>query len=102
MAQIRKFSPMRYTAATEEAAVQGALQIVGVLREDIEVEIIEEGAKGVTVRIKPRSDEQSAPPATETSVETTPIVEDVPELLAQDDASEDASQIIAETAREID
>ncbi|MBW3635666.1 MAG: KH domain-containing protein [Armatimonadetes bacterium] len=105
MAQNRKFSPMRYTAATEEAAVQGAMQIVGVSREDIEVEIIEEGAKGVTVRIKPRSDEQSAPPATETVAQTSPIVEDVPELLAQDEASEDMSQIspeIDEDAGEIE
>ncbi len=106
MAQNRKFSPMRYTAATEEAAVQGAMQIVGVSREDIEVEIIEEGAKGVTVRIKPRAEEQSAPPVVQPAPETiappTPIAEDVPELLAQDEASEDASQIIPATAPEID
>lgn len=56
MAQ-KKFSPMRYTAATQESAVQGALQIVGASREEIEVELLEQSERGVTVRIKPRSEE---------------------------------------------
>lgn len=98
MAETRKFSPMRYTAATQEAAVQGALQIVGASRDDIEVEIIEESAKGVTVRIKPRSiqEQEVAPPVVEAVAATAPIAEDVPELLAQNDAldiDEDAGEI---------
>ena len=63
MAQ-KKFSPMRWTAATEDAAIQGALEIVGVAREEIDYEVLDQSAKGVTVRIKPR--EENAP------VETVP------------------------------
>lgn len=100
----KKFSPMRYTASTEEAAVQGALQIVGASRDEIEYEVLDQSEKGVTVRIKPRSSDapsQPAPapseaPAAAAPVEavaaTAPIAEDVPELLAQDESDEDAGE----------
>lgn len=102
----KKFSPMRYTASSEEAALTGALQIVGVARDEIEYEVLEQSAKGITVRIRPRSDEAAtapllaAAPGAETPVtgtaelatpqetaleEASPIAEDVPELLAQSD-----------------
>ncbi|RYG70916.1 protein jag [bacterium] len=101
----KKFSPMRYSASTEEAAIAGALQIVGVSRDEIEIEVLDKTEKGVTVRIKPRSSDTPAPapapveepvaPAPvveETAVEEieepSPIVEDVPELLAQDEEPE--------------
>lgn len=78
MAEIKKFSPMRWTAATEEAAVAGALQIVGVTAADIEYEVLDQSAKGVTVRIKPRSAEPApqaplAPAAEAQAVEATPV-----------------------------
>ncbi len=60
MAQQKKFSPMRYTAATEDAAVQGALLLAGVSRDDIAYEVLDQNEKGVTVRIHPRED-PSAP-----------------------------------------
>ena len=49
-----KFSPMRFTAATEEAAIEGALQLVGAARDEISYDFISQTAKGVTVRIRPR------------------------------------------------
>ncbi len=96
----KKFSPMRYTASTEAAATAGALQIVGVSREEVEVEIIEQSAKGVTVRIRPRAEnapEMTAPPeaapdasplALSRDSDAAPIAEDVPELLAESDETE--------------
>lgn len=90
----KKFSPMRYTASSEEAAVNGALQIVGASRDEIDYEVLEQSAKGVTVRVKPRSSEVAAPvapmpePTAESLEESSPVAEDVPELLAQSDESE--------------
>ncbi|HEX8463063.1 MAG TPA: RNA-binding cell elongation regulator Jag/EloR [Abditibacterium sp.] len=122
----KKFSPMRYTASSEEAAVQGALAVVGVSRDDIDYDVLETGAKGVTVRIKPRAAEapvaeaapveaapvevapvevaapvaELAPVEDAAPEEESPIVEDVPELLAQDDENgevEAPEEVIAET-----
>jgi spoIIIJ-associated protein len=104
----KKFSPMRYTASTEEAAINGALQIVGASRDEIEHEVLEQSAKGVTIRIRPRSAD-SAPveappealePAVETALETSaPIAEDVPELLEQ---SDEAAEEVEEPDSEIE
>jgi spoIIIJ-associated protein len=86
----KKFSPMRYTASSEEAAVNGALQIVGASRDEIEFEVLEQSAKGVTVRVRPRSSETPiiAAPVEESLEESSPIAEDVPELLAQSDEAD--------------
>ena len=67
----KKFSPMRFTAATEEAAVEGALQLVGATRDEISYDFISQTAKGVTIRIRPFEEEQaSAPePVAETEIE---------------------------------
>lgn len=81
----KKFSPMRYTAASEESAINGALQIVGATRDEVDYDVLEESAKGVTVRIKPRSADApvaAAIPTQEIAKDEPPIVEDVPELLA--------------------
>jgi spoIIIJ-associated protein len=121
----KKFSPMRYSASTEDAAVEGALQIVGASRDEIEIEVLERTEKGVTVRIKPRSSDTPAPvqaaapaeapvPVEEPAVqdapieeppveeepieEPSPIVEDVPELLAQDEEDEAENAFEGEAA----
>lgn len=100
MADVKNFSPIRMTASTEEAAVQQALQIVGAAREDVSVEIVSNDAKGVTVRVTPRRDDEApaaavAAPAPEPVVEL-PIVAEAPEAeeaeeeeLPADDADED-------------
>jgi spoIIIJ-associated protein len=95
MAEVKKFSPMRWTAATEEAAVAGALQIVGASRDDIEYEVLDRGAKGVTVRIKPRSaDAPAAPPAPEpTPVETVAAVDEGGQSLVDDEEEVDEADI---------
>ena len=56
MALLKKFSPMRYTAATEDAAVQGALLLAGVSRDDVDYDVLDRTEKGVTVRIYPHDD----------------------------------------------
>lgn len=109
----KKFSPMRYTASSEEAAVSGALQIVGAERDEIDYEVLEQTAKGVTVRVRPRSSDSPASaapletaPLQETSLqESAPIAEDVPELLAQADEIEDPtpdSEIEAQLGEDLD
>ena len=54
------FSPIRMTASTEEAAIQQALQIVGAEREQVSVEVLSQDAKGVTVRVSPRKEGETA------------------------------------------
>ena len=63
----KKFSPMRFTAATEEAAIEGALQLVGAARDEISYDFISQTAKGVTIRIRPFE------PEAEPAVAATPI-----------------------------
>ncbi len=63
MAQPKKFSPMRYTAASEEAAVDGALLLAGVGRDDVDYDVLDRTEKGVTVRIYPRGEGTSAAPS---------------------------------------
>ena len=73
MAQPKKFSPMRFTAATEEAAVEGAMQLVGAARDEISYDFISQTAKGVTIRIRPFDPETEAPiaePVAEAESET--------------------------------
>ncbi len=55
MAQTKKFSPLRFTGASEEAALQGALQQADVSRDDVDYEVLSQDAKGVTVRIRMRA-----------------------------------------------
>ncbi|RYX83001.1 protein jag [bacterium] len=75
MAQTKKFSPMRYTAATEETAVQGALLLVGATREDIDYDVLDQNEKGVTVRIRPREESSASVAPTPTPApETAPVV----------------------------
>lgn len=98
----KKFSPMRYTASSEEAALSGALQIVGAAREEADYDVIEHTAKGVTIRIRPRAEATpvEAPtfaPNVEAALEdSAPIAEDVPELLAQTEEEAPASIADAE------
>lgn len=49
----KTFSPVRARAATQEAAITQALQMTGASRNEIEIEVIEENEKGVTIRIAP-------------------------------------------------
>jgi spoIIIJ-associated protein len=49
----KTFSPVRARAATQEAAINQALQMTGASREEVEVEVLEENEKGVTIRIAP-------------------------------------------------
>jgi spoIIIJ-associated protein len=86
------FSPIRMTAATEEAAVAQALQIVGAAREQVSVEIISQDAKkGVTVRVSPRREgEEQA-----TSAAAAPSVDETPDAGA---AEADGAQDLVESA----
>lgn len=52
-----QFSPVRVTASTQDAAIEQALAMTGATREDIAVEVLETSDKGVTVRVRPRSDD---------------------------------------------
>lgn len=56
------FSPVRLTASSEEAALAQALTMTGATAGEVEVEVLERSAKGVTVRVSPLG---SAPRATD-------------------------------------
>jgi spoIIIJ-associated protein len=101
---MKKFSPVRMTASTEEAAVSQALDLIGATRDEVDVEVLEQGAKGVTVRVVPRGEgARSAPaapapaiaaPAVEAAAVETPAAEPIsePEVVAAelfDEADED-------------
>jgi spoIIIJ-associated protein len=86
------FSPIRMTAATEEAAVAQALQIVGAAREQVSVEIISQDAKkGVTVRVSPRREGEKQA----TSAADAPSVDETPDAGA---AEVDGAQDLVESA----
>lgn len=74
MAQPKKFSPLRHTAATEEAAVQGALLLVGMTRDDIDYDVLDRTEKGVTVRVRPHEENPIpvAAPLTEAPATSAP------------------------------
>ncbi len=63
----KSFSPIRMTASSEAAAVEQALQIAGLSRDQVHVEVLRQDAKGVTVRVSPLRDEE--PSSNETGIE---------------------------------
>lgn len=70
-----KFSPVRMTASTEEAAVRQALDLLGASRDEVDVEILEESPKGVTVRVGPKgfaANARSAASPTPAAAEAAP------------------------------
>ncbi len=48
------FSPVRMRGSSEESAIAQALMIVGATREQVQIEVVEQDEKGVTVRVSPR------------------------------------------------
>lgn len=82
----RMFSPVRAKASTEEAAVQQALDIAGATRDEVDVEVLESDAKGVTVRISPRG--SAKPAAAKTPAASVAEVEEVDEDEADEDEDE--------------
>ena len=97
-----QFSPIRMTASTQEAAVEQALQIVGASHDDVSVEVLSQDAKGVTVRVSPRRDDEIASNA---PIEIVAPVESVEETLIDSeieagDASEAALMIEDEASED--
>lgn len=83
----KTFSPVRARASSVEAAVEQALLMAGVSRDDIEYEVLEETDKGAVVRIAPigtlvpkaaEAVEEEAP--SESEAESAPVFEAEPEV----------------------
>lgn len=53
MQEGKKFKPVRVKATTKESAIEQALQMTGATKEQVEVEVLEESATGVTLRVSP-------------------------------------------------
>jgi spoIIIJ-associated protein len=53
MQEGKQFKPVRVKATTKESAIEQALQMTGAAREEVEVEVLEESATGITVRVSP-------------------------------------------------
>jgi spoIIIJ-associated protein len=97
------FSPIRMTAATEEAAVQQAMQIVGADREQVSVEIISQDAKGVTVRVSPRREGDSASSSEAPGSASDGFASDTSQTVTEDELATDDSATadeMADTAEE--
>lgn len=109
----KTFSPVRVRAATQEAAIIQALQMTGAAREEVDVEVVEETEKGVTVRVAPlgtlSAREASAAPAAEaqsapaqpTVQEEPPAPSSEPEVEVEEDADFDADFDADEEEEEI-
>lgn len=86
----KTFSPVRVRAATQEAAIEQALQMTGASRDAIEVEVLEESEKGVTVRIAPPG--TAAARAAEEPAETAPSPEASEQEVSEQEAESAADQ----------
>ena len=90
-----QFSPVRMRATTEDAAIDQALLIVGLPREQVSIELIEQDAKGVTVRVSPRrDDDQSTPPANTPAAPAQSTLEAAPVMVAEE--TEGAAEFVAD------
>jgi spoIIIJ-associated protein len=100
------FSPVRMRASSEESAVSQALMLVGATRDQVLVEVLDQDAKGVTVRVSPRAEEapvkEEAPtrPTPSTSSAAEAEVETVEEEPATPEADDDADLLPVEQADE--
>jgi spoIIIJ-associated protein len=84
MQEGKKFKPVRVKATTKESAIEQALQMTGATEEEVEVEILEESATGITMRVSPLG---TVAPAEPVAVETP-----------QDTAPEEPADVAAEAA----
>lgn len=55
MQEGKKFKPVRVKATTKESAIEQALQMTGATKDEIDVEVLEESATGITLRVSPVS-----------------------------------------------
>jgi spoIIIJ-associated protein len=60
MQEGKKFKPVRVKATTKESAIEQALQMTGATVEEVEVELLEESATGITVRVSPAGSTETA------------------------------------------
>ena len=103
-----KFSPMRFTAATEEAAIEGALQLVGAARDEISYDFISQTAKGVTVRIRPREEDDehnstSAPADLDANEADAPLyLDSMNDFDSEDDDADDETSDLSDLDDEAD
>jgi spoIIIJ-associated protein len=84
MQEGKQFKPVRVKATTKESAIEQALQMTGAAKEEVEVEVLEESATGITVRVSPLGT-ASAPPANVPAQTEEPA----PVAAAADDEPED-------------
>lgn len=101
----KSFSPVRVRAATQEAAITQALQMTGASREEIEVEVLEESDKSVTIRIAPQGTLAAKTPTAEDAaapVESTPTPAASDEEQAPEQTQESEEEPAPERAAEED
>jgi spoIIIJ-associated protein len=116
MQEGKQFKPVRVKATTKESAIEQALQMTGAAKEEVEVEVLEESATGITVRVSPlgtasapadvpaRIEEKPAPVENETDgeeKEALPATEDSNFSSNSDLASSEAQQRACDAAQEL-
>jgi len=87
MQEGKKFKPVRVKATTKESAIEQALQMTGAAAEEVEVEVLEESATGITVRVSPREG-------------ATATVTDAPAKTAEPASVEESEESVADTEDE--
>jgi spoIIIJ-associated protein len=87
----KTFSPVRARAATQEAAITQALQMTGASRDEIEIEVLEESEKGVTVRIAPLGT-TAAQPKTESEAPQARSTPEPPNEIAADETDDETEE----------
>lgn len=120
MQEVKQFKPVRVKATTKESAVEQALQMTGATIENVDVEVLEEGPGGITVRVAPltaaapaetvvsETAAEPAPAETETATETeavesTEVAEPVADTTApvpEDSNFSNSSSLASEEAQQ--
>ncbi|MEO6909132.1 MAG: R3H domain-containing nucleic acid-binding protein [Abditibacteriaceae bacterium] len=99
MQEGKQFKPVRVKATTKESAIEQALQMTGAVQEEVDVEVLEENDKGVTVRVSPLGT-IAAPPAVKTSVKKEEIAASAQEIVDDESAGDEEEETEAELAAE--
>ncbi len=95
MQEGKKFKPVRVKATTKESAIEQALQITGATEEEVEVEVLEESATSVTLRVSPSG--TTSAPAADASAKTEKAPAPVKKSAAEVDEEAPAVEAQEET-----
>lgn len=86
MQEGKKFKPVRVKATTKESAIEQALQMTGAAEEEVEVEVLEESATSITLRVSPlgtTSVTAAEPPVVDVPIKAKDDIASVEEIIKE-------------------